>query len=200
MRKQIILRLSALSFCLLSLLIELIPISRPHSTAASQDKPAASEVAAAIAEQKQEAANMARSDLAEQKFQELSAKANSQGTLAVIVKLRVAFRPEGELLNAAQIQAQRAMISQTQDSLMKELTGYDPASLKRFEYVPYLALKVNAAGLEELRLSSNVIDIQEDERLAPSLINSIPASRVDFAWADGFMGAGKTVAILDTGV
>jgi len=143
---------------------------------------------------------MARSALAEQKFEELNAKTQSGGMAPVIVKLRVVFRAEGELLNAASIQAQRAVIAQVQDSLMKEPTGYDPASLKRYESVPYLAVKVNAAGLEALRLSSNVIDIQEDERLAPSLINSTPASRVDFAWADGNTGAGKTVAILDSGV
>jgi hypothetical protein len=136
MRKQIIPLLLALSVCLLALPIELIPIWNHHSIAASQDKPNASEVAAAIEEQKQEAANLARSPLAEQKFQELTAKANFDGTVSVIVQLRVAFRPEGELLNAASIQAQRAVIAQAQDSLMKEPTGYDPASLKRYESVP----------------------------------------------------------------
>jgi subtilisin len=200
MRKQIIPFLSAFSFCLMVLLIDLIPTWNPRSIAASQDPPTAAEVAAAIEEQKQEAANMARSQLAEQKFRELSAKAQSDGTAPVIVKLRVAFRPEGDLPSAASVQAQRAVIAQTQDSLMKELTGYDPASLKRYEFTPHVAVKVNASGLEELRLSSNVIDIHPDQLQAPSLINSIPASRVDFAWADGFTGVGKTVAILDTGV
>src|SRR5262245_16055242 len=98
MRKQILLRLLALSFCLLALLIELIPVRHPHSTAASEDNPTAAEVAAAIEEQKQEAVNMARSQLAEQKFQELSAKAQLGGTAPVIVQLRVAFHPEGDLL------------------------------------------------------------------------------------------------------
>src|SRR5262245_34510493 len=110
MRKQQIPLLSALSFCLLVLLIELIPTWSPHSTAASQDKTTAAEVAAAIEEQKQEAANMARSQLADQKFQELNAKARLGAMAPVIVKLRVAFRPEGELLNAAKVQAQRAVI------------------------------------------------------------------------------------------
>jgi len=200
MRKQIIPLLFALSVCLLALPIELIPIWNHHSIAASQDKPTAAEVAAAIEEQKQEAANMARSALAEQKFQELTAKANLDGTVAVIVQLRVAFRPEGDLLNAAKVQAQRDVIHQTQDLLMKELTGYDPASLKRFEYTPYVAVKVNAAGLESLRLSPDVIDIHNDNLLAPTLAESVPLTRASFAWADGYTGAGKTVAILDTGV
>jgi len=90
-----------------ALFIDLIPTWNPHSTAASQDKPTASEVAAAIEEQKQEAANMARSELADRKFQELKAKARLNGTAPVIVKLRVAFQPEGELLNAAKVQLLR---------------------------------------------------------------------------------------------
>src|SRR5262245_30284306 len=200
MRKLLIPLLLALSFCLPALLIELIPTWNPHSIAASQDKPTAAEVAAAIEEQKQEAANMARSELAEQKFQELNAKAQIDGTVAVIVQLRVAFRPEGDLLNAAGVQAQRVVITQTQDSLMKELTGHDPASIKRFASVPHLAVKVNAAGLEALRLSSNVIDIHEDNLLAPFLAESVPVVGAPVAWGNGYTGAGKTIAILDTGV
>src|SRR5215510_1165545 len=200
MRKLLIPLLLALSYCLPALFIDLIPTWNPHSIAASQDKTIAAEVAAAVEEQKQEAANMARSQLAEQKFQELNAKAQSGGTVSVIAQLRVAFRPEGDLLNAAKVQAQRDVIHQTQDSLMKELTGYDPASLKRFEYTPYVAVKVNAAGLEALRLSPDVIDIHNDNLLAPTLAESVPLTRAPFAWADGYTGAGKTVAILDTGV
>jgi len=200
MRKQTILLLLALSFCSLALIIGLTLLWNPHSTAASQDRPTAAEVAAAIEEQKQEAANMARSQLAEQKFQGLSAKAQLGGTVSVIVQLRVVFRPEGDLLSASSVQAQRAVIGQTQDSLIKELTGYDPASLKRFEHVPYLAVKVNAAGLESLRRSSNILDIHEDALLAPSLAESVPLIGAPIMWANGYTGNGKTVAILDTGV
>jgi subtilisin family serine protease len=200
MRKQIIPLLLALSICLVALLVLLLPIWNPHSIAASQDKPAAAEVAAAVEEQKQEAVNLARSQLAEQKFQELSAKAQSGGTVSVIVQLRVAFRPEGEMLSAASVQAQRDVIHQTQDSLMKEMSGYDPASLKRFEYTPYVAVKVNAVGLEELRLSPNVIGIDDDKLLAPTLAESVPSIGAPIMWGNGFTGAGKTVAILDTGV
>src|SRR5688572_26190907 len=188
MQRQIFSISIALSFCLLVLLIGLIPIWNPHSTAASQDKPAAAEVAAAIEGLQQDAANMTRSQMAERKFQELNSKASLDGTVSVIVRLRVAFRPEGDLLGAAEVQAQLAVIAQSQDSLMKEVTGFDPASLKRFEYTPYLAVKVNAAGLEELRLSSNVIDIHEDKLLAPSLAESAPLIAAPNMWANGYTG------------
>src|SRR5262245_34110828 len=200
MRKQLIPLLLALSFCSSALFIDLIPTWNPHSTAASQDKSIASEVAAAIEEQKQEAANMARSQLADQKFQELNAKARLNGTAPVIVKLRVAFRPEGEMLSAARVQSQRAVINQTQDSLMKGLTGYDPASLKRLEYSPYLAVKVNEAGLESLRLSPDVIDIHEDKLFRTALEESVPITGAPYAWSAGYNGGAGKIAILDTGV
>src|SRR5262245_57789966 len=200
MRKQLIPLLLAVSFCLPALFFDLIPTWNPHSVAASQDKTTAAEVAAAIEEQKQEAAKMARSQLAEQKIQELNAKARLNGTAPVIVKLRVAFRPEGELLSAAQVQAQRAVINQTQDSLMKGLTGYDPASLKRYEYSPYLAVRVNEAGLESLRLAPDVIDIHEDELFRTALEESVPITGAPYAWSDGYTGGESKIAILDTGV
>src|SRR5262245_22076010 len=200
MRKLLIPLLLTLSFCLPALFIDLIPTWNPHSIAASQDKTTAAEVAAAIEEQKQEAANMARSQLADQKFQELNAKARLNGTAPVIVKLRVAFRPEGELLNTARVQAQRAVINQTQDLLMNELTGYEPASLKRFEYGPYLAVRVNAVGLEALRRSSNIIDIHEDRLLRPAMAESVPLTGAYFLWEDTYAGRYQTIAILDTGV
>src|SRR5688572_13206916 len=200
MQRQIFSISIALSFCLLVLLIGLIPIWNPHSTAASQDKPAAAEVAAAIEGLQQDAANMTRSQMAERKFQELNSKASLDGTVSVIVKLRVAFRPEGDLLGAAGVQAQLAVIAQSRDSLMKEMDGYDPASLKLFEHVPYVAMKVNAAGLEKLRQSSDVIDIHHDALLRPALSRSVPFIGAQYAWASGHTGAGKTIAILDTGV
>ena len=83
---------------------------------------------------------------------------------------------------------------------MKELTGHDPASLKRFEYAPYLAVRVNAAGLEALRLAPDVIDIHEDKLLRPALTESVGLIGSWYYSAFGYTGAGATVAILDTGV
>src|SRR5262245_2273417 len=200
MRKLLIPLLLALSYCLPALFIDLIPTWNPHSIAASQDKTIAAEVAAAIEEQKQEAANMARSQLADQKFQKLNSKARLNGTASVIVKLRVAFRPEGELLSAARVQSQRAVINQTQDSLMKGLTGHDPASLKRYEYTPYLAVRVNEAGLESLRLAPDVIDIHEDELFRTALEESVPITGAPYAWSAGYNGGARNIAILDTGL
>jgi subtilisin family serine protease len=200
MQKRIFLLSLVFAICLLSLLIEAIPIWNPSSSAAPQDRVDAVEVAAAIQEQQRDAANMTRSVLADQKFRDLDRKTRLDGTVSVIVKLRVAFRPEGGMRRGSEIRAQRELINQTRDSLVKRLNRHNPRSLKRFDSVPYVAVKVNTEGLEALRLSSDVIDIHEDEIVSLTLAESTPLVGAQAAWSNGFTGIGKTVAILDTGM
>jgi len=200
MQKRIFLLSLVFAICLLSLLIEAIQIWNPSSSAASQDRVDAFEVAAAIQEQQRDAANMTRSVLADQKFRDLDRKTRLDGTVSVIVKLRVAFRPEGGMRRMAEIRAQRELINQTRDLLVKGLNRHNPRSLKRFDSVPYVAVKVNTEGLEALRLSSDVIDIHEDELVSLTLSESTPLVGAQAAWSNGFTGIGKTVAILDTGM
>src|SRR6185503_13568770 len=103
----------------------------PSSSATSQDRVDAFDVAAAIQEQQRDAANMTRSVLADQKFRDLDRKTRLDGTVSVIVKLRVAFRPEGGMRRMAEIRAQRELINQTRDLLVKGLNRHNPRSLKR---------------------------------------------------------------------
>jgi len=158
------------------------------------------ELSAAIEAQREASAKLTRSELFDQRFQELSAMLQQTGTVAVIVQLQVAFRPEGEIRQAERL-AQRAAIRQTQDELLNELSGL-AASVKRFEYTPCLALSVNAAGLAVLNSSSKVVDISPDTPipLAQAQSPSLPLIGAPNAWAGGYDGEGKTIAILDTGV
>ncbi|HKX26726.1 MAG TPA: PA14 domain-containing protein [Blastocatellia bacterium] len=176
------------------------PLGRPVSGVASQDLVPAGELSAAMESQRQEAAKLTRSELAAQRFQELETKVQRTGTIPVIIKLRAAFRPEGELARVAEMMAQRGSIKLAQDELMNDLSGSDPASIKRFDYVPYLAAKVDPAGLAALRSSASVLDIEEDRLLRPTLAESVPLIGAPNAWAIGYTGLGKVVAILDTGV
>src|SRR5262245_41986321 len=111
MHKQIILLLSMPAFCLLSLLIDLNPGLR--TSAISQDQVDSAEVTAALHVQQQVAANLTQNEAAEQKFEQLSEKAQADEMVPVIVKLRVAFQPEGEMLRVAERQAQRLAITQS---------------------------------------------------------------------------------------
>lgn len=143
-----------------------------------------------------------RSAETERKFAELAKKASGGKTVRVIVGVRlpVAYRSEGFLKRQEDTDAQRGLIAQAQQSLLNRLSANNRESVKRFQYIPYLAMTVTAEELEQLQNSPEVFQIQEDELAKPSLVDSVRIVGADAAWASGFTGTGQTVAILDTGV
>src|SRR5262245_25849398 len=72
-----------------------------------QQKASADEHSDAIEAQKQADSKLTRGASAEQRFQELSAKLRRAVAARVIIQLRVAWRPEGAMQQAAERQAQR---------------------------------------------------------------------------------------------
>jgi hypothetical protein len=129
----------------------------------------------------------------------LSDKAKKKGTVSVIVKVRAAFQPEGQIMNAAQRLAQRKVIGEAQDQMLSWLR-YVPSTLKRYEYLPYIAASLDTTGLEQLQSSSEALDISEDKPMRLALAESLPRIGAPRAWAGGFNGSGKTIAVLDSGV
>src|SRR5262245_14931864 len=103
-----------LPLCLLVLLLFSSPI---HSSAflPGQNEVTAAQFAAALEAHKQASARLTRSQSAEQKFQELSAKLQKRGTVRILLQLRVEFRPEGEIQQIAGQRAQGIVIKQVQD-------------------------------------------------------------------------------------
>lgn len=99
-----------------------------------------------------------------ERFGQLLARARSAGSVAVIVRLCVEFRPEGELEEAA-VRRQRAAIARAQHALLAELSRHRVSSVKRFAYVPYIALAADAGALLRLRASDGVADVTEDASL-----------------------------------
>src|SRR5262245_4631331 len=202
MRIRIILPSFVLPLCLLGLLFGVRPM-RSGASSQGQDHVTAAQLAAALEAQKQADAKLTRGESAERRFQELSANLEqTAGTAPVIIQLQVAFRPEGEIQQEAEILAQRAAIRQAQDELLNSVFVGIPASLKRYQTIPNVAVSVNAAQLEALQSSSLVLDVYEDipipvAQAQPPSISLIGATN---AWESGYTGAGKTIAILDTGV
>jgi subtilisin family serine protease len=133
-------------------------------------------------------------------FKMLSNKANSDGNVRVIVRLSEPFTPEGILSAPASINTQRSAIAMRQDRLLSEMTGQKVSALKRFKYIPYIALETDSRGLSALYASNNVEGVYEDKLSSPLLPQSVPLIQGNQAWNAGFTGAGQTVAILDTGV
>jgi subtilisin len=201
MRTRIVLLSFALPLCLMGLLFGVSPV-RSGASSQAQNEVTEAQFAAALEAQKQADAKLTRGESAERRFQELSAKLQRTGAVRIIVQLRVAFRPEGAMRQAAERLAQRASIRQAQDELLNGVHIRNHRSLKRFKIFPYLAFSVDATGLAALRSSSQVIDIYEDFNFSVAQAQSPSVSLIGApnAWASGYTGAGQTIAILDTGV
>ena len=84
--------------------------------------------------------------------------------------------------------------------LLQQLSSYDVTSVKQFQFIPFMALQVDAGALQFLAASPLVQSLVEDIAIPPSLDLSIPLINADDAWTAGYEGAGQAVAILDSGV
>ena len=134
------------------------------------------------------------------RYDTLIAKAQTHGRLRVITHLRTTYQAEGGLASAQEVQKQRATIAGLQNNLLASLAYDNVRSVKRFKYVPYLAMEVDSTALAKLQASPEVIDVFEDIPLPPALSESVPLIGADAGWAAGYAGAGQTIAILDTGI
>ena len=146
------------------------------------------------------ARQLQRSVTAASRFEGLSARIVERGVVPVIVTLRVAFSAQSEVREGIESKAQRARIASVREDLIDNLYGYDPNSVKRYDRLPVLAVRVNASGLEALRQSNEVLDIQEDKLNRPTLAKGGPFIGAPAARASSDTGSGQMVAVLDTGV
>lgn len=150
--------------------------------------------------QQLQARQLRRSSSAQDRFDRLASRVVERGLVPVIVTLRVAFSPQSEVREGIESRAQRSRIVTVREKLLDDLYGYDPASIKSYDRLPIMAIRVNASGLEALRQSDDVLDIQEDRLNRPILAESGPFIGAPAAWASGYSGSGQVVAVLDTGV
>ena len=158
---------------------------------------------AALAQSDQSAA--ARAERPDPKYDlaALKAKAERDGQVLVIVELRgrgPAFQPEGLLRGPAEVAAQRSAIIAAREELLGSLRGHKAEAYGRWDSVPQVAIKVDAAALQQLIDSPQVKSIQEDALSAPSLDSTSFHIGSDLTWLGGLGGSGQTVVILDTGI
>ena len=102
-----------------------------------------------------------------QDYNALIAKAEAQGMVQVIVTLRMGYVPEGDLPSPQEITLQRARIAALQTAILQELGQARVASIKRYQFVPSLALEVSADALKILAHSEAVATITEDLAVPP---------------------------------
>lgn len=127
----------------------------------------------------------------------LMAKAQSQETVRVIVRLNAPFDAQ-QALREGDNGPQNGAIMAAQSALVESLAGV--TAVDPIDGLPLTVLEVNADQLQGLYDSNLVTTVIEDELSAPTLTDSIPLIEADKAWARGTRGQGQTVAILDTGV
>ncbi len=129
----------------------------------------------------------------------LQARLQQGGTQRVIVQLDLSTVPEAKLPRS-QVSAQRERIARAQDRLLARPGLAAARALRRLATLPVVVLEVDAASLDALAANPDVLSIEEDLAVPPSLVQSVPLIGADVAWAAGYAGAGQAVAILDTGV
>jgi subtilisin len=130
----------------------------------------------------------------------LHQKASSEGSVRVIVQLRVPSVPEGQLRSTEAIASQRQDIASTRSVVLTELAGTNYRTIREFETIPFVALEVGPDALLTLEASPGVVGVEEDHLLRPLLSQSVPLIGAPQAWAAGFDGTGMVIAILDSGV
>ena len=117
----------------------------------------------------------------------LLAEIAQQGSVAIIVRLDATFAPEAQM-PAARATHQRQTIAARQNGLVAELAGHHVTNVKRFATIPYMALRVDAPGLEAVLASRASTAVQLDVPVPPSLLDSVPLIGADVPVEAGFDG------------
>lgn len=131
----------------------------------------------------------AREESVNRHFREVAERVRQEGTIPVIVRLRSGLGGVGA-----------ESLRQDQNALLDELVGYDPSMTKQFRHLPYIGVSINAAGLERLRSSARVLDIQEDNAVHPAMnVRKIRENNGEAATTT-HTGAGETIALIGTGI
>ncbi len=133
-------------------------------------------------------------------YRELLARAKRRkGSVRVIVGLKMGFRPEGKLTRP-RVERQRSKIKALQRKALAKVTTTKTTSIRRYRFIPYLAMKADAATLKKLNSAPEVDSIKEDVRMRLQLADSTPLIGAPQAWGAGYSGSGQTVAVIDTGI
>ena len=122
------------------------------------------------------ASALARAESAAKIPAEVIDQAATNGTVLVLVGLRVPWQMESNLSDD-QVRAQRQAIASIQKDLLSELTGKTYKITRRYDRIPGIALEVGADALAELAHSANVVNVLLD-RPAKVEIETPPSDKV----------------------
>lgn len=134
------------------------------------------------------------------RFRKLLDQAQHRETVRAIVRLNNASVAERPWSGEEEVAAQAADIAHRQDQVLNHLEGQMVRGIKKFKYIPFLALELDHRALALLESHPLIADFEEDSLSRPALNETIPLIGVPPAWSLGLDGGDWTVALLDTGV
>lgn len=136
---------------------------------------------------------------------ELRQELQTYGEIPVIITLDVPAHRAWQDSNLShtsptQIAQISQAITETADGLLHRLAAENISQIKRYNYLPLLALIVDEAALEALAADKAVIQITPDVPLPPLMDDTLPLIGANNNHFLNYTGSGWSVAILDTGV
>lgn len=135
---------------------------------------------------------------------ELLAKARQQGLMSVVITLNLPNLPDIKHVPKQDLLTERdvrmAAINKAQDRFLQRMRAHKMQHVQKGKLAPDLAMNVDAAAIQTIIADPEVSNIHESQILRLMLSQSVPLIGANQAWANGFSGAGYTIAILDTGV
>ena len=134
-------------------------------------------------------------------FAALITRARSEDRVRVIVGVRTEGRSAVSAVPSLRDATSRSpLIARAQQSLLNRMNNLEVSSVRRFKFIPYVAMEVDEAALESLAADPEVVSIEVDLAVKPLLADSTLLIGAPHAWDQGYAGSGQTIAILDTGV
>jgi len=131
---------------------------------------------------------------------ELLERARRDRDVAVVVGLRFDPRDVPAARAAAGSAARATGIANLQRALESKLQRFNTRAIRKMRHLPYMAMRVDEAGLAELLADPNVVSVEMDMLYRPSLNETPTITHAVDAWNAGYTGSGQVVAIVDTGV
>ena len=107
-------------------------------------------------------------------YPKLLQKAGTEGKIRIIVGVKASFKPEGWHRSSEAVNNQRSGIATAQDALLKSVLIPDESTVKKFKYIPFVAMEVDESALRNLMNNPMVNSIEEDELHKPLLYDTIP--------------------------
>ena len=87
-----------------------------------------------------------------------------------------------------------------QTRVLERVKGLNVRNIKRLQFHAFIAMTVDATALGQLLADPDVTSISEDGVIFPLLVDTASLTRANNAWAEGFRGAGQTIAVIDSGL